>query len=171
MPSLRNICAGIAAGLAGSAVMHAFRLAWEPAVSHNGRHTIFGFDREADINAARRAHRLFSPEPLAESAASHLGIAMHYGLGAAFGIFYVLSDVPALSGAKLGALLWLCADEIPISLSGISNPSAKSIASHAGALASHLLFGIAVTETLRALDPWAGVVSTVKDHAQKQSQS
>lgn len=47
-------------------------------------------------------------------------------------------------GAVFGALLWLCADEIPISFSGVSNPFKKSAVSHGSALAAHLLFGITV---------------------------
>jgi len=151
MPSFRDICLGTTAGLAGSAAMHVFRLFWEPAVSRNSRHTIFGFDREADINGARLAYRLFSGDRLFRAAASQLGIAMHYGLGATFGMFYSLFPVHPLSPASLGALLWVFADEIPISASGISHPAAKSLASHAAALASHLLFGVVVTHTLRAL--------------------
>jgi hypothetical protein len=163
MSSFRHACLGIAAGLTGAAAMHAFRLLWEPAVAHNHRHTIFGFDREADINGAQRAYRLFSRRRLAEPAASQLGIVMHYALGATFGIFYALSPVPSLSGPTLGALLWLCADEIPISLSGISDPRAKSLRSHAGALASHLLFGIAVNQSLRVLNPIGASAQSLKE--------
>lgn len=151
MSPRRNIWIGITAGLVGSAAMHGFRLVWESAVAHNSRHTIFGFDREADENGARLAYGFFSDDVLMEPVARRLGIAMHYGLGATFGIFYALSRARGLSGGALGVLLWLGADEIPISLLAISNPFAKSIASHVGALASHLLFGIAVTRTLRAL--------------------
>jgi hypothetical protein len=153
MPTFRNILPGIAAGLAGAAAMHAFRLVWEAAVSQHSRHTIFGFDREADINGARLAHRLFSRDRMSEPVASQLGIVMHYGLGSTFGILSAVSPVSSLPPAALGALLWVGADEIPIALSGISDPARKSIASHAGALASHLLFAIAVTQTLRVLSP------------------
>jgi hypothetical protein len=153
MSPLRNIWIGITAGLAGSAAMHGFRLVWEAAVAHNSRHTIFGLDREADVNGARRAHGFFSDDVLPEALAGRLGIAMHYGLGATFGVFYALSRARRLSGATLGALLWLGADEIPISVCAISDPFAKSISSHAGALVSHLLFGITVTRTLRAVKP------------------
>lgn len=159
MPSFHNVLIGAAAGVAGSAGMHAFRVIWEAAVSHNSRHAIFGFDREADVNGARLAYRIFSGGRLSEPAARHLGIAMHYGLGATFGLLYALSGAPAISGAALGALLWLFADEIPISASGISDPFAKSPRSHAAALASHLLFGLVVTQTVRALGP-KGVYST-----------
>jgi len=151
MSPVRNVWIGITAGLAGSAAMHGFRLVWEAAVAHDSRHTIFGFDREADANGARRAYGFFSDDVLPEHVARRWGIAMHYGLGATFGIFYALSCAARLSGSTLGALFWLGADEIPVSLSGISDPSAKSIASHAGALASHLLFGVTVNRTLRAL--------------------
>lgn len=141
MSLLRKLGIGVSAGLAGSAVMHGFRLIWERTVSRDARHTIFGFDDEADANGARLAYQLFSRDVLPAPQARRIGIAMHYGLGTALGVAYQFSWPVACSDNWFGILLWLCADEIPISAVGISDPFAKSAASHTGALAAHLIFG------------------------------
>jgi hypothetical protein len=129
--------------------MHGFRLLWENAISHNPRDAIFGFDHTADVNAARLAARLFSNTTLSERQAGQLGMVMHYGLGATLGITYAWR--PADSGVLFGVLLWLCADEIPISLSGISDPFGKSPASHASALTAHVVFGYVTAQAVRAM--------------------
>jgi hypothetical protein len=134
---LRKILYGSLAGLAGSAAMHAFRLFWE--LEYCDKDGIFGFDREADVNSARLLYFWISQESLSECHAARVGLALHYAYGAMLGSLYgVTRDRPGRFGkgmaSRLGVLLWLCADEIPISLSRISNPFRKSIASHAGAL-------------------------------------
>ncbi len=156
MRVIRGIGQGALAGLIGAAVMHGFRLCWEARVD-SSRHAVFGFDHEADVNAARLVWFCISRENLTEERAAQLGLAMHYALGAMIGSFYAGISAQRgwsgkASGTLLGCLLWLCADEIPISISGISQPFQKSIASHAGALAAHLLFGVTVENALRFRD-------------------
>jgi hypothetical protein len=153
MPLVRNVCVGMAGGIAGSAAMHSFRIFWETAISRDTRDTIFGFNHEADVIAARLVFRLFSNRTLTEHQAGQLGIAMHYWLGATLGIVYKLACCSAGSGALFGALLWLYADEMPISLSGISDPFKKSAASHASALAAHLVFGCVTAQAVQVMQP------------------
>lgn len=147
----RTIARGVVAGVAGSLVMHAFRLLWERATDHHSQHAIFGFDHESDVRSVQLLGRVLGTRPVSEKAAAKLGVSMHYGYGTLLGAAYAVArDRGAcfpLSGIKFGALLWLVGDEIPISLSGISHPLKKSTASHSAALAAHLLFGL----TLEAL--------------------
>lgn len=131
--------------------MHGFRLLWETVITRNPHNTIFGFDHEADVNAARLISRLSSTANLTEDQARQLGVFMHYALGATLGIVYKLTWHPHDSGAVFGVLLWLCADEIPMGVSGISDPFKKSTASHAGALAAHLVFGCVTAKAVRAM--------------------
>ncbi len=131
--------------------MHGFRILWEAAIGKDGRHTIFGFDPESDINAARYASRLLTRSTLDDRQSGQVGIAMHYAFGAALGIVYTLASRQKDSGGLFGSFLWLCADEIPISASGISDPFKKSAASHASALAAHLIFGSVTAGVVRAL--------------------
>ena len=82
---------------------------------------------------------------------------MHYAYGAMLGALYTgtkartawFSEAGAI---PLGALLWVFADEIPISVSGISDPFGRTTASHASAFAAHLLFAITVQQTLHRLE-------------------
>ena len=127
--------------MSGSAAMHVFRRLWESIVSRDNQHTIFGFDHEADVNAARLGYELFFKQALTEDQAERLGISMHYAFGAVLGIVYQFIRPPVYSDAAFGAFLWLCADEMPIGASGISDPFAKSTASHTGAFAAHIIFG------------------------------
>jgi hypothetical protein len=53
------------------------------------------------------------------------------------------------SGVAPGALLWIGADELPISLTGISDPFRRSIASHASALIAHVVFAVTVDQMVR----------------------
>ena len=154
---LRKLWEGGLAGLAGSAAMHAYRLGWEFATEHRARDGIFGFDREADVNSARLVYGLIVEKDLSEQDAARAGLGLHYAYGAVLGALYATAggkdgrprNMPA---SALAVLLWLCADEIPISLTGVSNPFRKSAASHLSALAAHLLFAITVRNALRAFD-------------------
>ena len=151
MSLLRHITTGLTAGLAGAAAMHVLRIGWEAVVSSNSRHTIFGFDREADVNSARLSSQFLWNRELDERSAARLGLTMHYAFGAALGIAYSLAWPRKLSALSFGAVIWLCADEIPISVAGISDPSAKSAASHGSALVAHFIFGSVTDAVMRVL--------------------
>ena len=152
MSLLRHIRIGLTAGLAGAAAMHVLRLGWEAVVSSNSRHTIFGFDHEADVNSARLLSSQFlSNRELDERSAAHLGLTMHYAFGAALGIAYSLAWPRKNSALSFGAMIWLCADEIPITVTGISDPFAKSAASHGSALAAHFVFASVTDSVMRVL--------------------
>ena len=137
---------GAVAGLAGSLTMHAFRLVWESGTNNQPELGIFGFDHEADVNATRLLCSSFMEQSISEEKAAKMGLALHYAFGAGIGTLYALlasrkPQVRAGFGTAFGSFVWLFADEIPISVSGISHPMRKKVASHAGALAAHLLFG------------------------------
>jgi hypothetical protein len=134
--------------------MHAFRIWWERYTRHRSRDAIFGFDREADVCSAWML-LAWVPDTISEETAARVGLALHYLYGTSLGCMYASVRNPKgwfskMAGIPLGIALWLCADEIPIALSGISNPFRKSTASHGGALAAHLLFAAALEDVLRA---------------------
>jgi hypothetical protein len=143
---------GAGAGVAGSFAMHMFRLCWESATSHDPEQAIFGFDREADVNSARRLASTFVEQVMDPESAAKLGLALHYAYGAVVGSGYaVLSRRRAWMrlgfGTAFGAILWFAGDEVLISMAGLSRPFERKCISHVGALGSHLLFGV----TLEAL--------------------
>lgn len=155
MKVIHRFAYGALAGLAGAAAMHAFRIAWEAATGSKAEHGIFGFDEEADVNSSRMLCRLLLNERISRSTAQKVGLSLHYLYGALIGGVYAgaaprLPGMTCGSGSGFGAALWLAGDEIPISLSGISDPGSKSMASHAAALSAHLLYGV-VLEQIRSL--------------------
>jgi uncharacterized membrane protein YagU involved in acid resistance len=82
---------------------------------------------------------------------------IHYGYGAAWGaVMGVLgrkvSLPPIVSGAVLGAALWLVSDEVIVPLLRLSLPPWKYPASsHGKALAGHLVYGVAVDSAWRVM--------------------
>lgn len=162
MRVLRRFCYGTIAGLTGAAAMHVFRLWWEMATCHRQRDAIFGFDRAADMESAYFIFGWLSRKRLSQQKAAQLGLAFHHGYGALLGALYAATHAHASwlskgGGSAFGAVLWLCADEIPISLVGISGPCEKSVASHASALAAHIVFGVTVEQMLGSAIPAAAV--------------
>jgi hypothetical protein len=154
MPVLRTVSRGLLAGLVGSAAMHIFRLGWEAVMNRDPRKGIFGFDNKADVNSIYLICRCISLERPPELRAARTGLALHYVYGASLGTLYALTKprVPWLarsSGVAPGALLWIGADELPISLTGISDPFRTSIASHASALIAHVVFAVTVDQMVR----------------------
>jgi hypothetical protein len=134
--------------------MHAFRIAWERTAPDRVRDGIFGFDREADIDSAQWINGLVFREPLPIETAARLGLTLHYVYGALLGAAYGTARgcTPRISnawGVPAGVVLWLAADELPITLSGISNPVDRSLASHLSALAAHLLYATTIENILR----------------------
>jgi hypothetical protein len=150
-----KIMQGALAGTAGAMAMHAFRLCWESATGHKPEHGIFGFDREADINSAQLLAKLLLRRNVSESAAERIGISLHYCYGAVVGASYscIALRTPQARkgfGTAFGMVRWLAGDELPIAILGISDPRSKTAASHAAALAAHLLFGTVVEGVVRA---------------------
>jgi hypothetical protein len=154
MPIWGTLSRGLLAGLLGSAAMHVFRLGWEAVMNRDPRKGIFGFDREADVNSIYFMCRCISLERPPEIRAGRTGLALHYVYGASLGALYALTKprvrwIARSSGVAPGALLWIGADELPISLTGISDPFRRSLASHASALLSHVVFAVTVDQMVR----------------------
>lgn len=154
MALLTKFAKGAAAGLAASAAMHAFRIAWERIATDGVRDGIFGFDREADVNSAQWICGLVVRERLSAETAARLGLTLHYVYGALLGAAYSAargraSRMSSALSIRDGIVLWLAADELPITLSGISNPIERSLRSHFGAAAAHVLYATAMRTILR----------------------
>jgi hypothetical protein len=136
---------GAVAGFAGAAAMHAFRLVWESANRHQREHGIFGFDKEADVRGAEWLVRGLAGHALSHRSAQGLGLALHYLYGIAIGAAYAAAEtrlewLSNIRTAPASAVLWLLADEIPVTITDISDPLDRSVRSHAGALAAHLVY-------------------------------
>ena len=85
------------------------------------------------------------------------GTAFHYAFGASMGAVYgaaadVLPAVTVGAGVPYGALIWLGADEGVVPLIGLSKTPEKYPASvHASALAAHLVYGLSLEMTRKAV--------------------
>jgi hypothetical protein len=145
---------GTVAGLAGAAAMHVFRLVWESANRHQREYGVFGFDCEADVRGARWLARGLTGRALGHRSAQRLGLALHYLYGIALGATYAAAEtrlnwLSTIHTAPASAVLWLVADEIPVTIAGVSNPLDRRVRSHAGALAAHVVYVATMRQILR----------------------
>ena len=153
---IRQAALGAFAGVAGALAMQAFRSVWRRLTCDRTEDGIFGFDREADVNSMQKLSKAVLGRALAQPDTEKLALAFHYGYGATAGALYAVASerAPVIRvgfGTVFGGLLWLAGDEFPITVSGVSNPCDKTVASHASALAVHLLFGSVVEGMSRYL--------------------
>ncbi len=87
------------------------------------------------------------------------GEAMHYGFGIGVGALYgVLAElVPAVTarvGLAYASAVWVVADLVTVPLAGFgSAPTKQPVGTHAYALGSHMIYGVAL-ETGRRLLRW-----------------
>lgn len=147
---------GAIAGLVGAYVMQQFRTVWNRDYAASPCDAVYGLDEEADLKSANLLTKFFARRTLPKPDALRLALLLHYGYGAIAGAGYAVSaakwpPVKAGYGTLFGAGVWLLGDELPISLSGLSNPFARSVRSHASAFGAHLLFGAATELTRRVL--------------------
>ena len=137
---------GAFAGLAGAAAMKGSLYLWHSATDNEPRHGAFGLDDEADIESAQMLSLRIAKRKIRNSTAKAVGVALHYGFGAATGAAYQVAadrrpEIRLGRGTAFGGVLWLVGDELAITLARISQPQNRSLGSHAAALGVHLLFG------------------------------
>ncbi len=140
---------GALAGVAGAAAMKAALYLWHAGTKNEERHGAFGLDDQADIDSAKMLAQMLGQEEPSREVAKAIGLAMHYGYGAGAGALYALlaDTYPVVRlgrGTTFGALMWLIGDEVAVTLSKLSDPHSKSLASHGAALGTHLLFGLVI---------------------------
>ncbi len=153
----KGLVAGSAAGLAGTVAMTQFQNLWSKAsekLKNNGSEQSSSGngsgqeDEDATMKAAGK---------IAEVAGYHLskkqekkaGPIVHYAFGAGMGALYgTVGEVgprklrrhDLLSGAGLGGVLFIGADEIAVPALGLSKkPTEAPLSSHVYALVSHLV--------------------------------
>ena len=147
---LRGLAAGIAAGLVASLAMNLFQKAWASALPPPS-----SGDDPATVKAAQHASRAATGEYFAKEDKDAAGNAVHYLFGALLGGAYGLiaeyrPEVTKGFGTLFGAAS-AAFDEVGVPAAGLSGPPTElSAATHAYALASHVVFG-GVTEATRRL--------------------
>ncbi len=85
------------------------------------------------------------------------GPAMHYAMGATSGAIYGIASelapvTTAGAGLPFGAAVWVLADDLAVPALGLSkSPTEYPLSTHAYALSSHLVYGLATDLTRRLL--------------------
>ena len=176
---MKGMVAGAAGGLVASWVMNQFQALWGSAMSgierpHGAQSLQHGSprhgvarelqerdsDSESD-NAAVRVASVISEKVfghrLAEGEKEMAGAITHYAMGVTSGGIYgaMAEMTPAATvgaGLPFGAAVWLLADEVVMPALGLSKPAPEyPPATHAYAIASHLVFGLTTEIVRRAL--------------------
>ncbi len=147
---IRGVAAGIAAGIVASLAMNLFQKAWAktlPMPSTGGD--------PATVKAAQRVSRLTTGKYVPAEDKEAAGEAVHYLFGALLGGAYGLlaeyrPEVTLGHGTAFGVAS-AAFDEFGVPAAGLSGPPTEfPAATHAYALASHVVFG-GVTEATRRL--------------------
>lgn len=150
----KTLFVGAVAGLTGAFAMQTFRSAWNRYYADAPQHGVFGLDEEADLNSVDFLTILTVNRALPEQRSMQIALALHYMYGLLAGVGYTaaVEKLPLARcgyGTFFGAALWVFGDELPVTLTKLSDPMARSIRSHASALGAHLLFG-SVVEAVRS---------------------
>jgi len=177
---VKGAIAGLAGGLAASAVMNLFQQAMRTAAasadSQDGprdAHAASAASGGTDTHGAQSIQRTVDDEDaamkMAEVASEVVtgkaltkeqkkvgGTFAHYAFGASMGALYgALAEMSprtaAALGAPFGAAVWVGADEIAVPALGLSKgPREYPVSTHAQAFAAHLVYGVA-TDAVRRL--------------------
>ncbi len=155
----KGLVAGVAGGLIASFAMEQFQALWmkvseklqETAVGEKPRKTP---SKPTTVKAADAISKQIFGRKVPKKRQKLAGEAMHYAMGAVSGAVYgTLAECAPLvtvgEGTAFGAAVWVAADEASLPALGLSKaPTEIPLATHAYALASHLVYG-AVTEVVR----------------------
>ncbi len=153
---MKGLLAGVAGGLLASYLMEQFQAAWSAAAEAMGFSKKRGGRKPepATVKAANVISEKVTGHKLPKDYKSIAGEAMHYGMGASSAAVYgLLAEVAPIitigNGAGFGTAVWLLADELAVTATGLSKPPKEiPLTTHAYALASHLIYGW-ITETVR----------------------
>jgi putative membrane protein len=176
---LKGLAAGLVGGLVAAAVMNQFqKVLGKILMGEEESHGAQSLQEGSPAHGVGRAlHEEGKDDPKDDSAerlanAVSVGLtgreltkeqkdlgatAFHYAFGASMGAVYgaaadVLPAVTVGAGVPYGALVWLGADEGVVPLIGLSKTPEKYPASvHASALAAHLVYGLTLEATRKAV--------------------
>ena len=149
---IRAAVGGLAAGLIAGAVMNGFQALWSAASGSESSD-----EEPTTTKFADKLARVTTGEPLAEPLRKVADPAVHYALSALLGAAYGLAaETSSLAragfGTGFGVATLLVLDEATVPALGLSPPPTETpLPTHRYALASHLVFGVALEAARRAL--------------------
>lgn len=152
---------GIIAGLAATFVMTEYQNLLSAMAEEEEKKKSKNKKKEETEPATVKAAKMISEgafdHKLTKREKEIAGPAMHYAMGATSGAIYGIASELApftTSGAGLpfGAAVWLIADDVAIPALGLSkSPTEYPLSTHAYALSSHLIYGLATDLVRRFL--------------------
>ena len=175
----KGLAAGVVGGLVASYAMNQFQALWSKlAVGEERQHGAQTLqkgppghgvarelqqrnDDEEDADATERAAEAISQglfgHRLTKSEKETGGVVAHYAMGVTSGALYgataeLVPETTAGFGLPFGAAVWAVADEGVVPALGLSKPPTEyPLSTHAYALASHLVYGLAAEVVRRAV--------------------
>ena len=170
----KGLVAGLAGGLVASWTMNQFQSAWtraaagaekshgaqsmQPAAGSSGNETQDTIEPDdATVETAKMISEGVFNRELKESEKEPAGALVHYAFGTASGGLYgALAEfspaVTTAGGVPFGAVFWLIADQISVPLFGLKEgPSEFPPSTHVYSFASHVVYGVTVELSRRAL--------------------
>lgn len=154
---LKGAVAGLVGGILATVVMTGFQsfltsLSVKEKKSKNKKEA-----EPTTVKAAEMISETVFDHELTKSEKEPAGAAMHYAMGAGSGLIYgiaaELAPVTTVgAGLPFGAAVWLVADDVVVPALGLSKlPTEYPLSTHAYALSSHLVYGLATDLARRAV--------------------
>jgi len=175
----KGLASGIIGGIAASLIMDQFQAAMKKLALVTGQSEDPGSKEQqgqqqknrqqqqnqkddgkkepATVKAAEAISETVLDHSLTKKEKKFAGPAMHYAMGAASGAVYGVAAefepmVAVGAGLPFGAAVWLIADEVAVPAFGLSKPPWQApVSTHAKALASHFVYGLATDVVRRAV--------------------
>jgi uncharacterized membrane protein YagU involved in acid resistance len=154
---LKGAAAGLIGGLVASFVMNEF----QALLSSFSQSTENSGSKEsaepATVKAAEGISEGVFDHELTKSEKETAGPAVHYAMGAASGLIYgaaaeIAPVTTAGAGLPFGTAVWILADDLAVPALGLSRPMSEyPLSTHAYALSSHLVYGLATDIVRRAV--------------------
>lgn len=155
---MKGAVAGLVGGLVASFVMSEFQaLVTKLAESEEKQKSKKNTEEPATVKAAKQISEKIFDHKLTKKEKGPAGEAVHYAMGATSGLIYgAAAEIAPMTtlgaGMPFGAAVWLVADDVVVPALGLSkSPTAYPLSTHAYALSSHFVYGLATDVVRRAV--------------------
>jgi len=154
---VKGAVAGLIGGLVASLVMSEYQALLSTLSEEEKKPKKKKEDEPANVKTAEAISENVFDHKLKKSEKEPAGVAVHYAMGATSGLIYgIAAEIAPVTTAGLGlpfgAAVWLVADDIVVPALGFAKPATEyPLSTHAYALSSHLVYGLATDLVRRAV--------------------
>ncbi len=158
---VKGAFAGLVAGLVATVVMTEYQNLMSRLSEEEEKKKSKNQSKEEKEPATVKAAKMISEgvfdHQLTKKEKETAGPAMHFAMGATSGLIYGIASelAPVTSvgaGLPFGAAVWLLADDVAVPALGLSkSPTEYPLSTHAYALSSHLIYGLAADLTRKLI--------------------